>query len=202
MNAMQITMHWTDWLALLLQFMLLSMMSVSGAITAVPDMHRYLVVQHGWLSDAQFSSSVAIAQAAPGPNVLFVALMGWNVGLNAGGGLAGGPHAWALGLLGLGITMAGIMLPSTTLAWFATRWLHHNAQRRGVRAFKQGMAPVVVGLLVATGLILANGNQRPGTPAWHLWLVAGVAGLLVWRTRIHLLWLLGAGALLGALGFV
>ena len=202
MNAMQITMHWTDWLALLLQFMLLSMMSVSGAITAVPDMHRYLVVQHGWLSDAQFSSSVAIAQAAPGPNVLFVALMGWNVGLNAGGGLADGPYAWALGLLGLGITMAGIMLPSTTLAWFATRWLHHNAQRRGVRAFKQGMAPVVVGLLVATGLILANGNQRPDSPAWHLWLVAGVAGLVVWRTRIHLLWLLGAGALLGALGFV
>jgi len=202
MNAMQITMAWSDWLALLLQFMLLSLMSVSGAITAVPDMHRYLVVQHGWLSDAQFSSSVAIAQAAPGPNVLFVALMGWNVGLNAGGGLAGGPHAWALGLLGLGITMAGIMLPSTTLAWFATRWLHHNAQRRGVRAFKQGMAPVVVGLLVATGLILANGNQRPDSPAWHLWLVAGVAGLVVWRTRIHLLWLLGAGALLGALGFV
>ena len=202
MNAMQITMHWTDWLALLLQFMLLSMMSVSGAITAVPDMHRYLVVQHGWLSDAQFSSSVAIAQAAPGPNVLFVALMGWNVGLNAGGGLADGPYAWALGLLGLGITMVGIMLPSTTLAWFATRWLHHNAQRRGVRAFKQGMAPVVVGLLVATGLILANGNQRADSPAWHLWLVAGVAGLVVWRTRIHLLWLLGAGALLGALGFV
>ena len=202
MTAMQITMAWPDWLALLLQFMLLSMMSVSGAITAVPDMHRYLVVQQGWLSDAQFSSSVAIAQAAPGPNVLFVALMGWNVGLNAGGGLAGGPHAWALGLLGLGITMVGIMLPSTTLAWFATRWLRHNAQRRGVRAFKQGMAPVVVGLLVATGLILANGNPRPDTAAWHLWLVAGGAGLVVWRTKIHLLWLLGAGALLGALGFV
>ncbi len=202
MNTLQITMHWGDWLALLLQFMLLSLMSVSGAITAVPDMHRYLVVQQGWLSDAQFSSSVAIAQAAPGPNVLFVALMGWNVGLNAGGGLASGPHAWALGLLGLSITMVGIMLPSTALAWFATRWAHHNAQRRGVRAFKQGMAPVVVGLLVATGLILANGNQRPGTAAWHLWLVAGVAGLLVWRTKIHLLWLLGAGALLGALGFV
>ena len=51
-------------------------------------------------------------------------------------------------------------------------------------------------------IILANGNQRPDSPAWHLWLVAGVAGLVVWRTKIHLLWLLGAGALLGALGFV
>lgn len=199
---MTIVMDWHDWLALFLQYMMLSLLSISGAITTVPDMHRYLVTQQGWLTDAQFSSSVAIAQAAPGPNVLFVALMGWNVGLNAGGGLAAGPHAWALGMLGLTITMVGIMLPSTTLTYMATRWGHRNRNRRGVRAFKQGMAPIVVGLLVATGVILANGNQRPDTPAWHLWLVAGVAGLVVWRTKTHLLWLLGAGAALGALGFV
>ena len=199
---MTIVMDWHDWLALFLQYMMLSLLSISGAITTVPDMHRYLVTQQAWLTDAQFSSSVAIAQAAPGPNVLFVALMGWNVGLNAGGGLAAGPHAWALGMLGLTITMVGIMLPSTTLTYMATRWGHRNRNRRGVRAFKQGMAPIVVGLLVATGVILANGNQRPDTPAWHLWLVAGVAGLVVWRTQTHLLWLLGAGAALGALGFV
>ena len=199
---MTIVMTWHDWLALFLQYMMLSLLSISGAITTVPDMHRYLVTQQAWLTDAQFSSSVAIAQAAPGPNVLFVALMGWNVGLNAGGGLAAGPHAWALGMLGLTITMVGIMLPSTTLTYMATRWGHRNRNRRGVRAFKQGMAPIVVGLLVATGVILANGNQRPDTPAWHLWLVAGVAGLVVWRTKTHLLWLLGAGAALGALGFV
>ena len=199
---MTIVMDWHDWLALFLQYMMLSLLSISGAITTVPDMHRYLVTQQAWLTDAQFSSSVAIAQAAPGPNVLFVALMGWNVGLNAGGGLAAGPHAWALGMLGLTITMVGIMLPSTTLTYMATRWGHRNRNRRGVRAFKHGMAPIVVGLLVATGVILANGNQRPDTPAWHLWLVAGVAGLVVWRTQTHLLWLLGAGAALGALGFV
>ena len=80
---MNIVMHWHDWLALFGQYMLLSMLSISGAITTVPDMHRYLVAQHGWLTDAQFTSSVAIAQAAPGPNVLFVGLMGWNVGLNS-----------------------------------------------------------------------------------------------------------------------
>lgn len=91
---MTIAMHWHDWLALFGQYLLLSLLSISGAITTVPDMHRYLVAQHGWLTDAQFSSSVAIAQAAPGPNVLFVALMGWNVGLNAGGGIGAGPQAW------------------------------------------------------------------------------------------------------------
>jgi len=199
---MTIAMQWHDWLALLGQYMLLSLLSISGAITTVPDMHRYLVTQHGWLTDAQFSSSVAIAQAAPGPNVLFVALMGWNVGLNAGGGIDAGPAAWMLGFFGLLVTMVGIMLPSTTLTYFATRWGHRNRTRRGVRAFKQGMAPVVVGLLIATGWVLAAGNQAGNAPAWHLWLLSGVAALVVWRTRIHLLWLLGAGALLGATGFV
>ena len=195
-------MHWQDWLGLFAQYLMLSLLSISGAITTVPDMHRYLVTEHGWLTDAQFTSSVAIAQAAPGPNVLFVALMGWNVGLNAGGGIGAGWHAWALGLFGLVTTMVGIMLPSTTLTYLATRWGHRNRERRGVRAFKQGMAPIVVGLLIATGIVLANGNHVAGTPAWHLWLISGIAGLIVWRTRIHLLWLLGAGALLGALGFV
>ncbi|WP_219209549.1 chromate transporter [Variovorax boronicumulans] len=199
---MTIAMQWHDWLALFAQYLMLSMLSISGAITTVPDMHRYLVEQHRWLTDAQFTSSVAIAQAAPGPNVLFVALMGWNVGLNAAGGIEAGLHAWVLGLFGLAVTMLGIMLPSTTLTYFATRWGHRNRDRRAVRAFKQGMAPVVVGLLIATGWVLASGNSSGAVPAWHLWLLAGVAALIVWRTRLHLLWLLGAGALLGAIGFV
>ena len=199
---MSITMHGSDWLALFTQYMFLSLLSISGAITTVPDMQRFLVAQHGWLTDAQFSSSIAIAQAAPGPNVLFVALMGWNVGLNAGGGVAAGMSAWPMGLFGLAVTMVGIMLPSTTLTYFATRWGHRNRDRRGVRAFKQGMAPIVIGLLIATGWVLATGNHGTDAPAWHLWLLTAAAAFIVWRTRLHLLWLLGAGALLGALGIV
>ncbi|MBS0340835.1 MAG: chromate transporter [Proteobacteria bacterium] len=200
---MSIHMGASDWLALLLQFMFLSLISISGAITTVPDMHRYLVAQQGWLTDAQFTSSVAIAQAAPGPNVLFVALMGWNVGVNAAGGMEAGMRAWPLGLAGLLVTLIGIMLPSTTLTYFATRWGHRNRERRGVRAFKQGMAPVVIGLLGATAWVLAAGNAEASSSApWHLWLLTAAAALVVWRTRIHLLWLLGAGALLGGLGIV
>jgi chromate transporter len=199
---MTITMHWHDWLALLAQYLMLSLLSVSGAITTVPDMHRYLVDHHHWLTEAQFTSSVAIAQAAPGPNVLFVGLMGWNVGLNAGGGIGAGPHAWLMGLFGLAVTMLGIMVPSTTLTYLATRWGHRNRERRAVRAFKQGMAPVVVGLLIATGWVLAAGNVAADVPAWRLWLLTAITALIVWRTRVHLLWLLGAGALLGAFGLV
>ncbi|KIF81862.1 chromate transporter [Noviherbaspirillum autotrophicum] len=192
-ETLHLSLGWSDWLHLFLHYLSLSLLAVGGAITTVPEMHRYLVSEQRWLTDAQFNASVAIAQAAPGPNVLFVALMGWNVGMNAGG-------IW-YGLLGVCATMAGILIPSTTLTYLAARWGQRNRDLRAVRAFKQGMAPIVVALLIATGWILASANGNP-LENWRQWLLTIAVTLLIWRTRLHLLWMLGAGALLGAFGFV
>ncbi len=191
---MSLTFTTADWLALLTHFGTLSLLAVGGAITTAPDMHRWLVDEQGWLVDSQFSTSIAIAQAAPGPNILFVALLGWNVG-QAAAGLPGAA-------LGMALSMAGILLPSSVLAYAAAHWSHRNRDRRAVRAFKQGMAPIVLALLVATGWILATGGGRHDAGDWRLWAVTLVATVLVWRTRLHLLWLLGAGALVGALGWL
>ncbi len=190
---MTLSMTAYEWFALLAHFATLSLLGVGGAITTAPDMHRYLVGERLWLTDAQFSSSIALAQAAPGPNVLFVGLLGWNVGLNNGG--------YGLALLGLTITLTGILLPSSLLTYLTARWGHRNRERRAVRAFKQGMGPIVVALMVATAWLLTANHGSPGRDA-PLWALTVVSALLVWRTRIHLLWLLGAGALLGALGWV
>lgn len=198
---MSLVLTVSDWYALALHFLTLSLLSVGGAISTVPDMHRFLVTEHAWLTEAQFSTSIALAQAAPGPNVLFVALIGWNVGLNAGGGLAAGLAAWPSALGGVALSMMGILVPSTLLTYFVARWAHQRRELRPVRAFKLGMAPIVVALLVATGWILAS-SQAPTFQHWPLWLLSAVSALIVWRTRTPLLWLLGAGALLGWLGLV
>jgi chromate transporter len=170
-----------DWLALFGHFLLLSLLSIGGAITVAPDMHRVMVSQMGLLTDTQFNASIAIAQASPGPNVLFVAVMGYQ----------------AAGLAGAAATLAGIMLPSTTLALAAARWGHDRRDWRAVQAFKAGMAPIVIGLLVATAWILSA-----ETPGWrHVILTVGAA-LLVWRTRVHLLAMVVVGAMVGAAGWV
>jgi len=105
------------------------------------------------------------------------------------------------GLLGVAASMGGILLPSSVLSYNATQWAHRNRELRAVRAFKAGLAPIVVALLLASAWVLAG-----GAPAlqqqWRLSLLTLAALLLVWRTRIHLLWLLAAGGLLGALGWV
>ncbi|MBA5604471.1 chromate transporter [Duganella sp. FT3S] len=189
MNApLHLTLDWADWLNLFGHYLMLSLMSIGGAISTTAEMHRFLVEEHHWLTQSQFNDSIAIAQAAPGPNVLFVALMGWNVGLNAGSYLAA--------LAGVAVTMTGIMVPSTTITYLAARWGHQNRELLGVRAFKQGMAPVVVGLMVSVGIILGSAHGDIALD-WPLWLLSVAAGLIIWRTRIHLLWLLAAGAVLG-----
>ncbi len=192
---------WPDWASLFAHFASLSLLAVGGAITTAPDMHRYLVGEQGWLSDEQFSASIALSQAAPGPNVLFVALLGWNVGLNAAGGPAAGLTAWWMALLGVLVSMSATLLPSSVLTYAATRWAHRNRELRSVRAFKAGMAPIVIALLVATGWLLSAAHDQPARD-WPLWLLTAASVLLVWKTRLHLLWLIAAGGCLGAAGLV
>ena len=198
---MTITLTAADWFSLLTHFLSLSLLAIGGAVSTLPEMHRTLVDEQHWLLDSQFSGSVALAQAAPGPNVLFVALFGWNVGLNASGAAAGSWLAWGYGLAGMTLAMLGVLMPSTTLTLLASRWAHRNRELRAVRAFKQGMAPGVVALLLSTGWIMSV-NLGKTSASWPLWVVSVVSAVVVWRTKLHLLWLLAAGALLGWFGLV
>jgi len=192
-GAIHLSLGWHDWLNLFAHYLMLSLMSLGGAISTTAEMHRFLVEQHGWLTQAQFNDAIALAQASPGPNVLFVALMGWHVGMNAGSTTAA--------FLGVAVTMVGIMLPSTIFTYQVAQWGHRNRELRAVRAFKQGMAPLVIAMLLSTAWILASSAGR-GVADWPLWALALASCLVVWRTRLHLLWVLGAGALLGAFGVV
>jgi chromate transporter len=170
--------HGSDWAGVLAQFLMLSMLSIGGAISTAPEMHRYLVEQHHWLTNEQFSSMVAIAQAAPGPNLLFVAVLGWGIG----------------GFVGMCVTMAGILLPSTTLTLMAARWGEARRATRGVQAFVTGMAPLTVGLVLSAGFIL--GKPAYGDP-WLLALMVATVVVCV-RTKVSPLWLIAAGGCVGA----
>jgi len=171
-----------DLWGLLGHYLLLSLLAVGGAIATVPDMHRYLVVQQGWLGDATFMSSIALAQAAPGPNVLFVAVLGWNVA----------------GVLGMLAAMLGILLPSGSLAWAVSRWGARRAGSPWMRAFTLGLGPLTIGLLVSTGWVLTEPVR--GHPA--TWALMVLTLWVMLRTRLSPLWLIAVGGVVGALGWV
>jgi len=190
------TMNFSDWLILFLNMASFSLMAVGGIITLAPEMQRFLVLEKSWLNDLQFNASIAIAQSAPGPNLLFVALFGWHVGINSTPELYLQP---LLGTLGALISLLGLIIPSTTLTFITARWAQKNKELRIVRAFKQGLAPIVISMLLATCWLLAS-PERNIQLDWPLLLLAGFIAILTMKTKIHILWMLGMGAILGAMG--
>jgi chromate transporter len=186
--------------ALFAHFALLSLLAVGGAMATAPEMQRWVVGTQGWLTDAQFTGSVALAQAAPGPNVLFVAVVGFNVA----------------GLAGAAAAMLGSLLPSAVLAVWVAGQLERHRQAPWVRAFAAGTAPLTLGLLLAGGWVLLEpalgpwlgaasaAGSGPATP-WRAAPALGLAAATValsLRTRLGPLWLVAAGALAGGLGWV
>lgn len=171
-----------DLLDLTLRFALLSLLAVGGAITTAPDMQRFVVGERGWITDGQFSASIALAQAAPGPNVLFVAVVGFQVA----------------GLAGAGAALAGSLLPSAALAWAAERYGHPLRDTLAARAFVAGMAPLTLGLVAASGWIL----MAPTRHDVAAWLLAAAAAAWMLFTRRSPVWAIAAGGWAGAMGWV
>ena len=165
-------------LSLFGHYVLLGLLSVGGAIATASDMYRYVVTQEQWITGEQFASSIAIAQAAPGPNVLFVAAIGWNIA----------------GPMGVLATMGGVLLPSTLLSLGATRWGERRRESLAVRSFTTGMAPLTLGLLLATGWLLAV----PAHGRWQDLALVAFTVLMMLRTRISPIWLVAIGGLVGA----
>jgi chromate transporter len=166
---------------LFLEFALLAFVAFGGATALLPEMHRVVVEQHQWMSGTTFTHLYAIAQAAPGPNVLVVTLIGWEV--------AGVPGALAATL--------GMCLPMSGLIYLLIDRWQSFAGRRWQQAVSLGVAPLAVGLVFSGATLIANaaGFSPVG------WLIVAVATAANLRFRaLHPLWLIAAGAALGAAG--
>lgn len=171
------------WL-LTVHFALLSLAAVGGGVIMLaPDMHRYVVDAHHWITAEQFAAAYAIAQAAPGPNMLFVTLVGWQVA-----GWAGA----------LGATLAIIVPPAllTLIVIRITKGRSGGQIGRFGRAVKSGLAPLSIGLLVAGGWVLL----AAGDGGWRALLVVALTIVAVMRTKWNPVWLIVAGAVAGMLG--
>lgn len=168
---------------LFLHFASLSLLAIGGVLGALPEMHRHLVEERGWLTHTQFTDAVVVAQASPGPNILFVSLMGY----------------YAAGLPGALATTTGMLLPSSLATFWGWRLKRRHEDSRLVRAIRLGLSPIAIGLTASAGWVVAANANGTAPLAWAI-TVAAV--LVVMLTRINLLWVVGTGALLGALGVV
>ena len=73
-----------DLIALALMYGQLSLLAFGGANAVIPEMQRQVVDVHHWMTAQDFAAMFALAQAAPGPNMMVVGLVGWRVAGVAG----------------------------------------------------------------------------------------------------------------------
>ena len=163
-------------------FALLSLFAVGGANAAVPEMHRIAVDVHHWMTEKQFADAFAIAQLSPGPNVLIVTLIGYAVA-----GVAGA----------LGATVA-MCVPTAILAYFVSRRLARSTSSRWPAVIQAALVPLSIGLMAASGLIVAQAADRN----WLAALLTVIVAVIAATTRLNPLWLLLAGGFLGFAGML
>jgi chromate transporter len=163
-------------------FAVMSLFAVGGANAAIPEMHRIAVEVQHWMSDKQFADVFAISQMSPGPNVLIVTLIGYSV-------------AGVAGALVATVAMCG---PTAVLAYYVSRFLTRSSHSRWPAIIQAALVPLSIGLMGASGLILALTSDR----TWMAALVTILAAILAFATRLNPLWLLLAGGCLGFAGLI
>ena len=163
-------------------FGLMSFFAVGGANSAIPEMHRVAVdVQH-WMNEKQFADIFAISQLSPGPNVLIVTLIGYSV-------------AGVAGAMAATLAMCG---PTAILAYYVSRLLRRASHSPWPAIIQAALVPLSIGLMGASGLILALTSDQ----SWIAALITSAAAVLAFATRLNPFWMLLAGGVLGFAGII
>ncbi|MEI6035427.1 MAG: chromate transporter [Verrucomicrobiae bacterium] len=175
-------MNLTRLTQILLLFSSLSILSIGGGNTVLPEMHRKAVNGYGWLSDKQFADVFAISQAAPGPSILIVTIIGYKAG----------------GFPGAILATIAMMLPAGILVYLVSRVWERAKDLPLRKAIERGLAPLTVGLILASGWVMSKAADH----GWQAYLLTGVCTAIFSTTKINPLFIVAAAGLIGWLGWV
>jgi chromate transporter len=170
------------WLQIILLFGSLSLLSVGGGNSVLPEMHLRSVSEYHWLTDSQFADVFAISQAAPGPSILIVTLIGYK----------------AAGVFGAFLATAAVIVPAGVLVYLVSRFWEHAARSRIRMAIEKGFAPLTVGLVLATAYVLGRSTDHD----WRSYLLTAVCAAVFIFTKLNPLIVVAGAGLMGFLGWL
>lgn len=168
-------------------FGMLSVLSIGGGNTVIPEMHLQAVSQFHWLDSRQFADLFAISQAAPGPSMLIVTLLGYK---------AGGEGFW--GVVGAVLATVAMITPAALLVYFSARFWNSAKEAKWRKAVERGFAPLTVGLVLASGVIVAKSADH----GYREWALTAVATVIFTCTKTNPLVVVGIAGLIGWLHLV
>lgn len=167
--------------ALALIFSQLSLVAFGGGNTILPEMHRQVVDVRHWMTSSDFAALFALAQTAPGPNLMVAPLIGWQVA----------------GLPGMLVTTAALFGPSSIVTVVALGLWTRFKDKPWRAAVQAGLVPISVGLVAASAAIITRSVDHE----WIFVAITAVSAAVLLRFNVHPLWMLALGAAVGWTGF-
>jgi chromate transporter len=178
------------YLQIVVLFGSLSLISIGGGNTVLPEMHLRSVAQNHWLSNSQFADLFSISQTTPGPSILIVAMVGYAAGHDVGG-------VWG-GLLGGVVATLAMLVPAASLVYVTTLFWERAEKSTWRRAVERGFAPMTTGLILASSLVVSRAADHD----WRTYALTAVCTLIFVRTKVNPLLVVAAAGVLGYLGIV
>ena len=157
---------------LFISYLKIGFFGFGGGYAMLSLIQNEVVVQHQWMTAAEFADIVAVSQITPGPIAINSATyVGYSVGVQTG-------HTWC-GILGSAIATFAVCMPSLTLMILVARFFMKLKGNRLVEGAMRGMRPVVIGMIAAAALLLIfphgdNPDDRNFIDAWSWALFGGV----------------------------
>ena len=167
---------------ILILFSSLSLLSIGGGNTVLPEMHLKVVNIFGWLTDKQFADVFAISQAAPGPSILIVTMIGYK----------------AAGITGAILATIAMMLPAGVLVYLVSRVWERAKNSPLRKAIEKGLAPLTVGLILASGWVMSKAADHD----WRAYILTAVCTAIFTTTKINPLFIVAAAGVVGWLGWI
>jgi chromate transporter len=158
-------------------FALLSILAVGGGTAVLPEMESLMVHQFG-IDHTQFVHIYSIGQLAPGPNMLMVLVLGYQL----------------VGLIGAGVVLLSFFLPSSLLCFYIGRLWDRFGENPWRRTIQNALEPISIGLM-ASG-VYAVGKASIVSPITLA--LALVTFYLILKTKINPVWIILGSGVIGA----
>lgn len=172
-------------------FSALSLLSIGGGNTVIPEMHLHVVKAEHWMTDNQFADIFAISQAAPGPSILIVTLIGYKAGLGAGWGQVSG-------VIGAILATLSMLVPAGMLVYLVAKVWEQAKESSFRKAVEKGFAPLTVGLVLASGFVMGRAADHD----WRAYLLTAVCTGVFVFTKVNPLIVVGIAGVLGWMNLV
>ena len=132
---------------LFVSYLKIGFFGFGGGYAMLSLIQNEVVVQHAWMTNAEFADIVAVSQITPGPIAINSATyVGYTVGMKSG-------SVW-YGILGSVIATFAVCLPSMTLMILVARYIARLKGNPLVSGAMRGLRPVVIGMIGAAALLL------------------------------------------------